>query len=192
MLQPEVKETCAAWVKHATRIPHEEAEAVMMPLIKAADTPVRYTTLLQGVYGFYRPMEAMLDPFAAIMPLPDGPFRRTHLLEKDIGILGHTPTAQCCTHLPEINNNLQAVGALYVLEGAALGGRIIARMLGQHVGLPAPAFHFFKGREEATGAYWTRFTQFMNRQAQTRFQLQQVSEAAHATFAAYTHWMKTL
>ncbi len=180
MLQEEIKETCAAWIKEQTHSHHRTAEAVVMPLIERADRPADYGALLQMQYGFYHPVEQMIFPHLQTLPLPDPFFQRSALIQKDLQVL-HMQPGRLSPYLPPVADALAALGVLYVLEGAALGGRIIARMLSAHAALPKEAFSFFKGREEATGAYWIRFTQFLNRQARTAGQIQAVSTAAAAT-----------
>ncbi len=191
MVQQGIMEPCAAWVKRTTSGAHQTAEAVMMPLIEGAADPLRYGALLQMQYGFYRPMEGLITPMVNTMTLPDPLFKWSLLIEEDLAVLGMKPAAQS-PYLPGIKTEFSALGALYVLEGAALGGRIIARMLQAHDRLPQNAFHFFKGREEATGPHWTRFTRFLNEHVTTETQIKEVGAAAAATFAAYTLWMQTL
>jgi heme oxygenase len=190
MLQQEIGETWSACVKEQTRSHHRTAEAVMMPLIERANNPQAYGTLLQMQYGFYQPLEQLIFPFVRLLPLPDLFSPRSELIQKDLEVLQMQPDG-VSPFLPEIKDSFAALGALYVLEGAALGGRIIARMLAAHATLPNAAFSFFKGREESTGAYWTRFTQFLNRHVNTAGEMQVVGEAASATFTAYTRWMQT-
>lgn len=187
----ELKALCAPRVKEATRASHEAAEAIMNPLIAAATTPDAYGVLLKKLYGFYRPMEQLLVPFASQLQL-DYNLEKSHLILQDLQTLGVANDAAICTKLPEINNWLDALGALYVLEGASLGGRIIARMLTANGQLPPNAFSFFDGRGKETGPHWTRFTQLMNQQAVTEEEIEQVCAAATATFDLHAEWMKTL
>lgn len=53
------------------------------------------------------------------------------------------------------------IGTLYVVEGSALGGLVIARHLQTSLGVDDKAgAKFFNGRGEETGLYWNRFQQF--------------------------------
>lgn len=182
---------CAARVKEGTRASHKAAEVIMMPWITGATTPHRYTQLLQKLYGFYHPLEESIQGFAKELQLPYS-FKKSSLLLQDLYVLGFPPSVAFAKQLPQLHNKYDALGALYVLEGAALGGRLIARMLSAHAGLPKAAFSFFEGRGAETGPHWTRFTQLMNQQTQTESQMAQVCTAATTTFELHTEWMKTL
>lgn len=192
MLINEVVGTCAEQVKAATRAAHERAEAVMMPLLEAAVNPESYGALLQHLYAFYMPMERLLQPFASSLYAPGINFERSPLLAADLAVLGSDLPSDFCTELPAISNETEALGALYVLEGAALGGRVIARMLGAHLAIPPEAIGFFNGREGGTGPHWKNFVQLMNQHASNPMQHAVVSEVAQATFEAHTRWMKTI
>jgi heme oxygenase len=186
----DVAAVCAPRVKEATRVSHATAEEVMMPLITGATTPHRYAALLQKLYGFYHPLEQLIQPFSAELQLPYS-LEKSGLLVQDLVQLGSREKGTLCAQMPVIENRYDALGALYVLEGAALGGRIIARMLSVHKDLPPSAFAFFEGRGKETGPHWTQFTQLMNHQARTESQIAQVCAAASATFERHTEWMKT-
>lgn len=192
MVQTVATETCAAWVKRTTRGKHEAAEAVMMPLIQSATDAPAYGRLLQGMYGFYTPMEQMLTPWVQAMGLHLQDYRKAHLILGDLHVLQQQPPISLCTHLPTISNQWEALGALYVLEGASLGGRVIARMLRAHQAIPAGAFQFFEGHGQNTGSHWKAFIAFLDQQAQTPEQMEQVGSAADATFTAHALWMQTI
>ena len=190
MWNTDVSVSCAAYVKENTRESHEAAERVMMPLIQNADTPQRYTLLLQKLYGFYHPLEQLIKPFAGSMALPHD-FEKSHLLQQDLERLGSEVPATVCTRMPHFKNNFEALGALNVLEGAALGGRIIARMLSKYESLPPDAFSFFEGRGKETGPHWTGFVNFMNGHAKNGAQIEKVCAAAMETFDLHAAWMIT-
>ncbi|WP_132054072.1 biliverdin-producing heme oxygenase [Pseudocnuella soli] len=186
----EVSAVCAARVKEATRQSHDTAEEIMMPLITGATAPHRYAHLLQKLYGFYHPLEQAIAPFATELQL-SYPFQKSQLLLQDLQALGRNETVALSEELPQLQNKYDTLGALYVLEGAALGGRVIARMLSANKDLPATAFSFFEGRGKETGPHWTRFVQLMNEQAQTEDAVARVCAAATHTFDLHTEWMKT-
>jgi heme oxygenase (biliverdin-IX-beta and delta-forming) len=50
-----------------------------------------------------------------------------------------------------------ALGALYVLEGSSLGGRVIARHLRRHLGDPLPGEHFFQFHADQAATDWKTF-----------------------------------
>lgn len=56
--------------------------------------------------------------------------------------------------LPSLNDRATALGALYVIEGSTIGGRVIARHLRQQPGIPPDAFHYFEIYGDHTGEMW--------------------------------------
>ena len=75
-------------------------------------------------------------------------------LEADVEALSGAPTASPGTRpAPNLETGAQALGAWYVLEGAALGGALIAKHLREHLSSSLPLAHF--GRS-ARGR-WPRF-----------------------------------
>ncbi|OLY93163.1 heme oxygenase [Cnuella takakiae] len=192
MLHPEAIETCAAVLKRQTQAQHQLAETTMMPLIHQATSSTSYARLLKGMYGFYQPLEEQIAPFLPRINFPLPVSNRAHHILTDLQVLGVNGMIPLSTQLPLIESPLQALGALYVLEGSALGGRIIARMLRKQDSLPDNAFHFFEGHQENTGAHWQAFIRHLNQFAVTTPDIEKVSGAANETFAAHTRWMKTV
>ena len=63
--------------------------------------------------------------------------------------------------MPDLATPAAIVGALYVIEGSTLGGKVIARQLAAHLGLnAAKGARFFHGHGAATEAHWGEFWQF--------------------------------
>lgn len=94
--------------------------------------------------------------------------------------------------MPSVATPLQALGALYVMEGSALGGRVIARMLRKSGQLPENVFNFFDGYQENTGLNWQAFILRLNQIAASQTDIDNVCAAANETFAAHARWMKTV
>ena len=82
-----------------------------------------YTTLLSRLYGFYRPFEAA----AQLSP------ERTRWIESDLTALGvdaeEREKLPRCAAFPHRFSADHILGARYVVEGSALGGRGLARQL---------------------------------------------------------------
>ena len=155
-----------------------------------------YRRLLQAYYGFYQPMEAALYDSGLI---PDGyePVLRvkTPTLVHDLDALGLTDHAihalPRCTQLPVLDTPAACLGALYVLEGATLGGNILRKQMSERLGLEAHngcAFLYVYG--EATGRQWKAFMDFLGSvplDAQARGETVQ---AARSTFSCFEHWLE--
>ena len=85
-----------------------------------------YRDFLTAQARAYLPVEAALDEAGAADLLPDWPLRkRGDALRHDIESLGMTAPEQGST--PTFNETSEMWGALYVVEGSRLGGRVLAR-----------------------------------------------------------------
>jgi heme oxygenase len=94
-----------------------------------------YRELLERLYGFYRPLEAVLEPFE--LPVtPKLPLLVADIVEMD-GVVVGLPIAG---RIPAVRSLREALGVLYVLEGATLGGAVIARMARRELGVSASFF----------------------------------------------------
>lgn len=137
---------------------HREVEA-LMPVMSEALTRRDYLEVLRRLQTVVVPLEAQLDA----LPLPDElawPERRkAHLLALDLAVMGEGPSnQQAPLSVPELTTLAQAFGALYVLEGATLGGQLISRHLGRALGLtPQQGGAYFSGYGPQTGARWRSF-----------------------------------
>ena len=88
--------------------------------------------------------------------------RRLPLLERDLAALGLRPLQADLVALPPLETPAQALGSLYVLEGSALGGRVIAADVRRRLDLDAErGAAYFNGAGSATGARWREFRQHL-------------------------------
>lgn len=186
-------------LKEATRIPHAELERSMVDRLRQTDTPDAYADLLRLFYGFYKPVEQLVDQFVDRNYLPDYEGRRkSAAIINDLAQLGNGGVEKLCKHLPLIKNNYQAFGALYVLEGSTLGGRIICNMLKKNIRLDKPggqvgslvnAFSFFEGYGESTGVMWTTFKTKLDNCTADEERKAEIIDAATASFLTFKKWM---
>jgi heme oxygenase len=119
-----------------------------------------YADLLERMLGFYRPLEERIAPYAAsVAGLDWGTRRRAPLLLADLLALGR-PAARpdALSPLPAVASADDALGVLYVLEGATLGGTLIARQARLRLGVTATTGGaFFTAYGGATAARWRAF-----------------------------------
>ncbi|MBU4432893.1 MAG: biliverdin-producing heme oxygenase, partial [Alphaproteobacteria bacterium] len=101
-----------------------------------------YRRLVGRLYGFYEPFEisAKLEPV------------RTAWLNLDLAALGVSASQRSalprCSGFPDFAKPEAVLGALYVIEGSALGGVALARGLDGVLGVANPeGRRFFRGRE---------------------------------------------
>jgi heme oxygenase len=122
----------------------------------------RYRRLIEGFYGFYAPIEDVLE---AVRGWERYGFSweeraKVPMLLADLGALGLT-TVQIaalprCGTLPRPVTIEEALGCAYVLEGATLGGRQIQQVLAGS-DIPDGARNFFTSYGPAVGERWKEF-----------------------------------
>lgn len=179
-----------------TRVQHERLEhrlAITERIASAAE----YERLLKRLYGIYQPTEMRLRPFL-------GEFQKhgldltkrfkTSKLEEDLRWFGcreeRLAALPLCTELPVLRTYSHAVGCTYVLEGATLGGQIIARQLRQvlHAAVDeCMSFYHPYGRE--TASMWSSFLMFLQTHAWAARELEQSVVAARDTFECMESWL---
>lgn len=181
-----------------TRELHERVERAMdLPSRLVSQTA--YVALLARLHAFYLPLEALLQAVSgcAEIGLELAPRWKTPLLRKDLAALGRQrppESAEVGTGgpvLPKIDGLPRALGCLYVLEGATLGGRVIRREVAARLGLAeADGAAFFCGYGERTGAMWSAFCGSLEGWAADHMgDRDAVVDAACETFLRYDAWL---
>jgi heme oxygenase len=64
---------------------------------------------------------------------------------------------ECETPLHNLENEAEAFGALYVMEGSTLGGNVIAKQLKRNPEFENVEFNYFGVYGENTGPFWQEF-----------------------------------
>lgn len=154
-----------------------------------------YKRLIQAYYGFYRPMEAALYDSDLIPEGFDQVMRvKTPTLVTDLHALGLNEDAinalPRCSNLPPLDTPAACLGALYVLEGATLGGQVLRREMAQRLGLDAEnggAFLNVYGAE--TGRRWKDFLDYLGRLPLETPAKQRGVDAARSTFSCFEQWL---
>lgn len=174
-------------IREATKEAHLSLEKEVVQRLKNIRSDADYAALLKFFYAYFNHVERGIAPFITEALLPDYAERRnSSFLKNDIEALGSSITGLPATTTPAITNHLQALGALYVMEGSIMGGSIIVKMLEK--GGITKGVSFFSGYGESTGAMWGAFTAVLNQQAVTESDKAAVIQTANETFA---HFQKT-
>ena len=141
-------------LRAATQAPHERLHlhAGFSIVKNGTITLPDYRALLVRLYGFYRPFEEAIG-------LGD---IRTRWLESDLTWLGfdalNISRIRLCVDLPTYDVPERRLGAHYVVEGSALGGRQLCRGLDPLLGRGSmEGRQFFAGRGAGTGEAWLGF-----------------------------------
>lgn len=154
-----------------------------------------YRRLLQAYFGFYAPIEAALYDSGLIPEGFDTSLReKTPTLISDLHALGLNDAAISAlprwTDLPTFDSPAACLGALYVLEGATLGGQVLRREMAQRLGVDADnggAFLDVYGAE--TGRRWKKFLDYLDRQTLDAADKQRAVIAARSTFSGFEQWL---
>lgn len=184
-----------AQLKEATRPYHERMERDPLSRSLNGETlKLEYYRYVLGVYyGFYAPLEGRLQAAVHwnVVGLPLEPRLKTPLLIRDLSAMGMPAGAweqlPLCGHLPLVQSLPGALGCMYVLEGATLGGQLMARHLAQTLGLGrANGAAFFNSYGADVGPMWKAFRSFVD--AQPAAAADAITHSACTTFAALEQW----
>ncbi|VTP91700.1 biliverdin-producing heme oxygenase [Sphingobacterium daejeonense] len=140
-----------------------------------------YVRLLKYFYAYFSAVEKEATPYITPDVLPDYNERRnaSHILS-DIGQLGGTIGSLPAAVPPIITNSLQAMSALYVLEGSTVGGPYIVQMLKK--GGIEKGFSFFSGYGESAQLKWETFLYHLDRFGEGKMDKMSAFETALSTF----------
>ncbi|MBC7431694.1 MAG: biliverdin-producing heme oxygenase [Rubritepida sp.] len=145
--------------------------------------PAAYRHLLMRLYGFYVPFEVAAG----------GGRDRTNWLEDDLATLGldHRTTAiAMCPRIPALDSPGCRLGARYVVEGSALGGRGLARGLDPLLGAGvARGRSFFNGRGAGTAEAWTAYLAQLAAAPAGQASRATIIRAAMGTFVVFGEWL---
>lgn len=140
-----------------------------------------YRRVLARSYGFY----AMIEPALGLAR------NLTECLFNDLTTLGMTPAAiddlPRCAPLAVGKGQAELIGARYVLLGASLGGKVMARaMAGRTDGHAALPVRFLTGMGDNE---WNIFATDLEKNLPVTALRTRAVTAATAVFAAYEQWM---
>jgi heme oxygenase len=173
---------------------HEQTE-IRLGLPSAIRTLDDYRGWLSRFLGLYEPLEQLLAGFdewgdnGFTLPSPS----HGACLNADLEAIGADPASvprAPPTLLPSLPTFAHALGALYVLEGSTLGGRVILRDIEARLGPQITgATRFFGGRGTAVGQKWQTFRTVLNAFGRERPRLRaDVIAGAESVFRAIATW----
>jgi heme oxygenase len=178
-------------LKARTREEHAALERTFLQIIRGINSKVQYAELLQKLYGYYHALEKLMHPYLINSDVLDYSSRRksSRLIEDLDQLTGYQHEVLLCKDLPGVNSYFSALGAMYVLEGSTLGGKIIAGMLSARLNSDS-GFGFFQSYGEATAEMWSRFRAYL-KQPFTEEQQEQIIASALLTFITFKKWLDT-
>lgn len=163
---------------------HAQLEAAV-DLSSALASRDAYGQLLLRYLTIYQPLEDQLSRLPAhLRTLIQHPQRsRVRLLLDDLQALGISTPGSLPFLVPSLLSINQVLGTLYVVEGSALGGQIIYRLLQRRLQLDHTAgAAFFYGEGDQTGAAWQHFLELLQHNVSDP---EQAAAAAVTTFQLF-------
>jgi heme oxygenase len=181
-------------LRNATRAAHARLETVplLQRLMSPELTEADYICVLRHLHAFH----ARIEPAIAVAleghpaeSLLDG--TRPRALLADLAWFGADPIPpigpeHAC--LPALEDHAAALGALYVVEGSGLGGRVIARHVQACLSVvPGAGASFYGGLSaEAARSRWGQFCALLESAQAAPGTL---CDAANASFACLERWL---
>jgi heme oxygenase len=163
-------------LREATHAWHQRVEK--LPLFRQLLSPdltednLRQT--LTVLHDFYRQVEPAIQPyFPPTAQLPYLP--KSTSLAADVTLLRGQIQPQFSCY--EMTNAAAAWGARYVLEGAALGGQVIARHLQRTLPVTAANLQFYRATAEIAPP-WQQFITSLSTELPTPAEIQKAATAA--------------
>ncbi|MBO9531811.1 MAG: biliverdin-producing heme oxygenase [Solirubrobacteraceae bacterium] len=175
-------------LRSATQDAHGALDASLDPEALLA-TREGYARFLAALYGFHVAVEEELGELT-LPGLADAP-ARTSLLAADLTVLGADPEAiPVMEHLAAVTDDGARHGLLYVVEGSALGGTVLGRIVQRTLGYGPDHGAAFFGAGAATPGRWRQVKDLLEREAGGP-RLAPAQRAAADAFAALARWMQT-
>jgi heme oxygenase len=145
-------------LRSETRALHASTERRIAPAERLRDVQA-YAGFLCVLYPLYASIEGRLATFgewaALVPPLEVADRRRAHLLIADLSDLGVAEPRGAGAAQQGVECFAGAFGALYVIEGSRLGGRLLARQVSAAVGdAAAGALRFLGSDGTDVGHLW--------------------------------------
>ena len=176
-------------LRAATRTAHEQLESALT-LLEPPIPADRVVGVLERFYGFHAALEPALG---AVLPEPLlRPRLKLPLLEQDLQRLGigrqRLSTLPVCSAASGLcESAADAAGALYVLEGSTLGGRIISRSLQACPWYPPQRLRYWDPYGSDTGRRWSETLAYLQSLAPTGSDA--IIRSAIATFDLLLAWL---
>ncbi|MCS3531857.1 biliverdin-producing heme oxygenase [Chryseobacterium sp. JUb7] len=117
-----------------------------------------HTNYLMLLHSEDKIFSSLADKFSDKLQLTDR--KKLPLIEKDLESLALEN--QAASHTLEFDNENEALGAMYVIEGSTLGGNVIAKQLSKTEGFDNVTFNFFGCYQENTGPMWKSFKEVLD------------------------------
>jgi heme oxygenase len=175
-------------LRRDTRALHAQVESAV-PILRRDAGAAEYRTYLTALLRFHRPLEAALASVEGLhhLPLDLSGRWKTPYLDADLEALGMSVDERrraADAHVPTTLGDVpSALGCMYVLEGATLGGQFVHRQLKARMpGVIDGASRYLQCYGPATAARWRTFCAVLDDRAADA---DAIVEGAVATFQSF-------
>ncbi|MFN4128548.1 MAG: biliverdin-producing heme oxygenase [Paracoccaceae bacterium] len=175
---------------------HDRAET-LLGLPDSITSRAEYADWLAHFLAFYAPLERAFDTFVGwdLLEPFSGSSLHSRRLSRDLlelGIPDQERTGTPTLRWPALQTFAQALGARYVLEGSALGGKVILKDLQARIGPEiAGATAFFEGSERSASSRWGVFKMAVDRYGEQHPECgEDVLTGAELTFKSLLDWFE--
>lgn len=180
-------------IKQTTSGQHRRVEK-LFNILDPQLTISQYNVWLESLYGYYVPFERAIEPWAEQLAIDWQQRRKAPLLKKDLEYLGVTPERIAvlphCSQIPEFKDIASVIGAVYVFEGATLGGRFIANHLANKLNLDSNSgASFFLPYGSDPKPQWQFFQNRLLEIADSVAEEDSIIASAGAVFASFEAWL---
>jgi len=148
------------------------------------------------LFGFHRAFEAVVEAAAPVISIRFDLARlaRSAAIESDLRAVGYDPGSipklPICNRISIPHSEAALLGALYVVEGSALGGIQISRALAPLFGVGSEeGRRFFMGYGSDQGAIWRSLLNRLEQIAADPAQAAAAIDGATTTFLVFENWM---
>lgn len=176
-----------AALRQATGDLHRKVES-LVPLLRADFDQVQFARWLNLMHPLYEVLDSVIENQDLPSRIGWRYVRRSDLITRDLSLLTefHFAPAPAPTYLYDrLGATHRALGALYVIEGSALGGQVLHKALAKRI--PMVANHgslFLAPHGLDTKARWGEFIECLGAHTDDESAIPDVIEGASMTFAA--------
>lgn len=175
-------------IKENTQVYHVQIERTLLlhQLMNASINMADYHLLLKKFHAYILPCEKTIrhSRWSSLLKNRD----KTPLLINDLSSLGINNSRKKCLNLPPLITQEQILGYLYVIEGATLGGQILAKKLKKQLGVTDHCgAKYFNGYGNNSSVMWTEFCDIINQA--NALQEQYILSSASITYTTLIDWM---
>lgn len=176
---------------------HDDFTGWAFKIMNASASTEEYKQVLRIFYGFYAAWEKKLDQveFMSEVGLDMQKRKKLPLIindMKNLGMENEIESLALCDYLPEMNNPAKLLGALYVIEGATLGGQLITKKIDEILGMNGKGAEFFNSYGDNVRPYWKEFMDAINGYSEKTGIEDPVIDSTHEMYMTFNKWLTQL